>query len=161
MIEGVLNDFISYHPQDCEFSKYFLSIFYGERDVIINEFADEYCRTIVLLFSLSRKNTSQWFVAIQRLFVQLYEYNRSNYCGEFLERVTTDMLVFLLKTRPEEFRLERESKVMDNLHKYSGYNRVRSVLAGMHYLMKTTPDALPKEMEDVLDLSVDLKDLKK
>lgn len=161
MLERVLCDFIAYHPQDCEFSKYFLSVVKGEENLIINRYKDEYCITILLLYKLREKKTSQWFVAIQRLFVQLYEYNKSNYCGQYLGRVATTMLEFLITTRASDFDIERKDKVMGNLNKYEGYNRVRSVLAGIHYLLKVNPPTLPQELEEIMDLSIDIKDLNK
>ena len=117
MLERVLCDFIAYHPQDCEFSKYFLSVVKGEENLIINRYKDEYCITILLLYKLREKKTSQWFVAIQRLFVQLYEYNKSNYCGQYLGRVATTMLEFLITTRASDFDIERKDKVMGNLNR--------------------------------------------
>lgn len=161
MLERVLCDFMAYHPQDCEFTNYFLSVLKGEENVIINRYKDEYCITILLLYKLRDKKTSQWFVAIQRLFVQLYKYNKSNYCGQFLGEVTTSMFEYLLTMRPLDFNIERKDKVMLNIYRYEGYNRVRAVLSGMYYLLKDSPPALPPELEEILDLSIDIKDLKK
>ena len=161
MLERALCDFIAYHPQDCEFTKFFLSVVKGEENVIINSNKDEYCVTILLLYKLREKKTSQWFVAIQRLFVQLYEYNKSNYCGQFLGKVATSMFEYLLTMRPADFDLERKDKVLYSLNKYEGYNRVRSVLSGMHHLLKVSPPTLPPELEEIMDLSIDIKDLKK
>jgi len=114
-----------------------------------------------LLYKLRERKTSQWFVAIQRLFVQLYEYNKSNYCGQFLGKVATSMFEYLLTMRPADFDLERKDKVLYSLNKYEGYNRVRSVLSGMHHLLKVSPPSLPPELEEIMDLSIDIKDLKK
>ena len=161
MLERVLCDFIAYHPQDCEFTNCFLSVVKGEENVIINRYKDEYCITILLLYKLREKKTSQWFVAIQRLFVQLYEYNKSNYCGQFLGEVTTSMFEYLLTMRPLDFNIERKDKVILNIYRYEGYNRVRAVLLGMYYLLKDSPPTLPPELEEILDLSIDIKDLKK
>ena len=161
MLERVLCDFMAYHPQDCEFTNYFLSVLKGEENVIINRYKDEYCITILLLYKLRDKKTSQWFVAIQRLFVQLYKYSKSNYCGQFLGEVTTSMFEYLLTMRPLDFNIERKDKVMLIIYRYEGYNRVRAVLSEMYYLLKDSPPALPPELEEILDLSIDIKDLKK
>lgn len=149
---GLLSDFAEQHHDDCKFATYLKDMIEGKAQYNIHFSEDAAHQTILLLWHLiDESSTQQWFVALQRLHITLAGGKPSNPCGKFLETVSTNVLQYMLKSRPSDFDSGRRDSVLTGMQKYTLFDRSRAVLSGFYYLMKNPP-TLSKEIEDLIDL---------
>lgn len=152
-LTSILGDFIRNCPDDCQLATYLLDVlehriipdFHFSRDPVYQEL-------LKLLVLSERRSAAEWFCSMTRIHLFMVKANGSNYCGLFWESVLLRILYYLLESYPEQFDFNISNNLIQELPKYTLFDRARVTLSAFYRLLKNPPE-LSKEEKDIIDVS--------